>query len=84
MTRIFSGKRYEFDDEDVLGMVKIIRGLETNVAILFAFIFPKLIKMFPKYLRNKLFSDDVIDKLKEETCKLCKVGNIYLISLYYT
>lgn len=84
MTRSFPGKRYELDDDDVLRIVKIIGGMETTFGLILGFLFPKLTKMFPKYIRNKLFSHDHWERLRMENSKLCKVGNIYLVSMYIT
>lgn len=75
-TSLSPGKRYEFDDEDVLRIVKFMRASETNFAVMLYFLFPKLAKMLPKYIRSKWMLEDIMLGMRDENYKLCKVSNV--------
>lgn len=71
--QMVASKRYELDDEDILRIVKIIKGVEGNaVAVMFRFLFPKLSKLLPKYIRSKWMLEDALEGMKNENYKLCK------------
>lgn len=70
--QMVASKRFDLDDERVLGFVNIIRGGETNLAVLLLFLFPKLVKHLPAFVRKKWMMEDVLTAMKDEGQKMGK------------
>ena len=74
---LFPGKRYDFDDDGNLELIKIIRGGEFNLVTLLVLIFPKLVKILPRNVRKNWLNADHFANMKAETHKIAKARKIH-------